>query len=490
MTEKEIQELARDFNNRREYIVPVIGEDLLCYVEDAQQSEKYAPDGSISLQQYLVDHLFVEKDPSMLSESERALKERMKEADWYYCLTLLGKKDDRFETKYINILRDPHVKLSYETGSFLEQNNFHLILTTLTTDIIERTVGDKQYNSIWYNLDWKANTSCSLEQPTVFHLMGNSNAFRFVKNENDLVEFLDKLLSIDHGPDGIFTQLTDKALMMLGCELPDWVFRLLLYRMDKNGFDGKKLGFWLEGPNTISNPQNDDNVIIKEMSSSQMDFLDQIRFQHLSDLKRILPLLTPGSDFNGNIRQHGYEYDIFLSYAGEDVGYKNAVARELKRQCPQLNIWAAPERTKQGGDYWIHIQEGIKKSRYFMPLISTGYLDKMLNPDPEYGKWLKEETNEAVAELERRNKNNKEKGKSPVMVYSLPVFDPRGKFYDTSVRHLCSITNTMIEKFANEEEHLLPPCMFLQKHMYDFQENDADCTFCTNEWGRYKEEIE
>lgn len=489
MTEKEIQELVRNFNNRKGYIVPVIGEELLCYVDDTHKDEKYAPEGCISLQQYLVESLLDDLKSSTPSDTLETLNTRMKEADWYYCLTLLGKRIDNFATKLTNILRDTHVKLSCELGHFLEQNHFPLILTTLTSKVIENTMGEELYNGVWYNFDWDPKIPFYIEQPTVFHLMGDSDGYLFVKNENDLVEFLDKLLSSDHGPVNVFSKLTDKALMMLGCELPDWVFRLLLYRMDKNGFDGKKQGFWLAGIGEMSELRKE-GVTPKEMSLSQMDFLDQICFQHPSDLKKILPLLTPESTTDVSSQQHGYDYDIFLSYAGEDVDYKNAVARELKRRCPQLKIWAAPERTQQGGNYWLHIQEGIKKSRYFMPLVSTGYLDKMLSLDPEYGKWLKEETKEAVNELERRNICNKEEGKSPVVVYSLPVFNPNGKFFDLSVNHLCSINNVSIEKYASEQTNQLPSSLFLQKHMYEFLVNNDDCTFCKNEWNRYKGEIE
>lgn len=485
MTEKEIQELVRNFNDRKDFIVPVIGEDFLFYVDDAHLNDRFAPEGSVPLQQYLVDNYLPD-----VTEQTKNIRDRMIEADWYYFLTLLDKTIKNFGTIYTNVLKDAHVKLSKEIVLFLEQNNFPFILTTLTTDVIERTVGDRQYKAMWYHTNWAPNTLYPIEQPTVFHLMGDSKSFSFVKNENDLVLFLDNLLSTEHGPNGIFSQLTDKALMVLGCELPDWVFRLLLYHMDKIGFDGKKQGFWFTGPEIMVGTPGQEKPLSREMTLSQLDFLDQIRFQHLSDLKKILPLLLPGSDTDDFNQRHGFKYDIFLSYAGGDVDFKNAVARKLQDQYPQLKIWAAPERTQQGGDYWENIQKGIQQSRYFMPLISFEYLAKMLSPDEEYGKWLKEETKEAVAELNRRNEKLSAEGQSPIGIYSLPVINAKGQYFDTNLHRPCPINNEVVEKFAEGDQPKLPPVLFLRKHMYEFLENSGQCTFLNNDWSRYKGEIE
>lgn len=74
MTEKEIQELVRNFNNRKGYIVPVIGEELLCYVDDTHKDEKYAPEGCISLQQYLVESLLDDLKSSTPSDTLETLR--------------------------------------------------------------------------------------------------------------------------------------------------------------------------------------------------------------------------------------------------------------------------------------------------------------------------------------------------------------------------------------------------------------------------------
>ena len=490
MTEKEIQELVRDFNNRKDSIVPVIGEEVLCYVDDAHLNDNYAPDGSVVLQEYLVDYMFSNVDASDLTEEDVVLKNRMKDADWYYCLTLLEKRFvTNFENDFVDIMKDPHVKLTYEVGRFLEQNNFSMILTTLTTDVIERSIESKHYKALWYDIDWNPKDPYLHNQPTVFHLMGNSGEYAFVKNENELVEYLYNLLSTEHGPVAIYSELIKKALMMLGCELPDWVFRLLLYRMDKKVFDGKKKGFWFTDIMHNDSPHQDDKPISDGMTLSQLDFLNP-RFPHLSDLKEILPKLTSGSDIIDSNQRHGYEYDIFLSYAGGDVDYKNAVTRELLRQCPQLKIWAAPERVKLGDNYWSRIQEGIRNSRYFMPLVSDEYIDKMLSPNQEHGEWLKKETNEAIAELKRRNEKLLVEDKPPLSIYSLPVFNPKAKFYNDKLHHMCSIDSGTIEKLADGNNPKLPPSLFLRLHMYEFNVKDENCTFRDNKWCRYKGEIE
>ena len=47
-----------------------------------------------------------------------------------------------------------------------------------------------------------------------------------------------------------------------------------------------------------------------------------------------------------------------------------------------------------------------------------------------------------------------------------------------------------LKKYASEQTNQLPSSLFLQKHMYEFLVNNDDCTFCKNEWNRYKGEIE
>ena len=493
MSEEEILTFVRRFNRRKQGLVPVIGMELLCI----RTSDSDFEGEPLNFQQFLVERFFTEDRSGLQADLYEKRRKELIEADFYYCLTLLSKLPG-FQDDYADLLSvDLNLAIDDSVLLFLQQNEFPLILTTIPSDIIERSLKEKQYQSIWYEPTWDPKDLIDFSHPIVFHLLGNADSNEWVKNEKGLVFFMSSLLSVDHTPTNVLNKdrLKIERMLVMGCELPDWVFRLLLVRLFVR-IDNSMLikdasnGYWMDDSDSAG--ENESEGRQRAISPSQSEFLQMINFRHLSELHKVMALLnaSSGSLKRGQLDNgHGYEYDIFLSYAGQDIDMKKAVLRELLRLNPELKIWSAPERTQVGGDYNERILEGIMKSRYFMPVVSDDYLDKLLSANPEHGVGLKFETQEAVKELERRNDARSKMGEPPLLTYSLPVYDPGARYYDKKADHSVKITNSILEKLSETENSQMNPELFKGKHMYEFVPNNRECSFYSRDWSECKTEL-
>lgn len=73
-------------------------------------------------------------------------------------------------------------------------------------------------------------------------------------------------------------------------------------------------------------------------------------------------------------RRDGQINDVFLSYASEDRAYALALKNELNKQ--NISVWIDVDEVKIGDTIIRTIEDGIKKSRFAILLISRAYMKK------------------------------------------------------------------------------------------------------------------
>lgn len=440
--------IINDMVLKRNSIVPIIGDDAIIYMSEYSSEE-------IPFQEFIVSE-FKKKYPYVkYPEADFiAMRER-----GYYGLSLLSQYyneqgrflDDFLDFVNINI---GHIRLRDEVVDFLVTYNFPIIVTTFCFDIIERQLQGKLegYKSIWYHLN-KENSV--LPPRCVYHIFGQAkDGSKWVWSEDRLLTFL---LSHNHdmyGAKGLtdFLKENEKKLFVLGCNLPNWLFRFL-WQPTQNGSNANmetKQGYWIHK----DKPEDSfDNFLKKKNFSADEQVKDILReATHLLKIE----LEREKEDCKLMIDLEN-QFDVFISYASEDRQIATAIFEALKNM--NVKVWFDDKGKGEilpGQKYREKIEDGIKRSAHFMPIITGNWMHKLTNTSS-----LKYETMKARDWLVECSKKDYD---VCLKDYSIPVI-----IKDSSYNGV-SITEAYIEQVANFG--VLPDMLFNGIDMITFDEKD------------------
>lgn len=449
-TPLDIEKYVEELIKYRDYLVPVIGDELF-YVEGED----------CTLHEFIAKCF--EKDfPAVamnVSEEERLLM-----CDGGYDgLTLLSHRynaDNNYESKYIGYIERyrNRIRLNDTIKEYMLKTRPNLIVTTSSFSLLEKELGLDKQSSFWYSIDdnqTKNKDSLSPKGIMVYHLFGDAEAPmpEWVYNDISLLKFIHCLHDKNSSPDGLTQYLKRRFLLILGCKLPNWFFQFILYPLNKEliiNKRGARQGFWLRDG-------NDEPLPLKS-------FLDGINFLSGEKMENVIAEVNKRLEVKvSSDDESDDDYDVFISHAGEDSELAIRIAEHLQHH--GLCVWIDRNRgngeTEKAGDYMVRIKHGIEHSRYFMPIVTSRYLQKCRQGD--FGKetdmavdWYKDDKNEC----------NSQDG---IKVYSLPVVIDQAS-YDTG-------------KLYN----ILPVELFGTNHYYTFTGNAGDGkeTFLNHPWANF-----
>ena len=106
--------------------------------------------------------------------------------------------------------------------------------------------------------------------------------------------------------------------------------------------------------------------------------------------------------------QHGFRFDVFVSYSRKDLDKAALLVEELKRLRPRLRVFFDQLELNPGAAWQQEIYEALDACRRFVPLFSPAYLDS---------KVCKEEFNIACY----RQRELEEPVIFPIYLYSAPL---------------------------------------------------------------------
>lgn len=293
----DIDKLASDFIDISSHIIPVIGDGAMYYNCDNDQT--------IPLLQYIINRFQKDFPQIQIPCNNRAD---------LFILTCISHEIDTsvFEGKYVRYINDARkakkIELDPLVLDFLTVFHFPVIITTSCFTYIEEAINKQlsssKYKPVIYNP--KDNNSNKLDN-SIYHLFGNAED-RFsdwVYNEDVLLEFLHNLHSSDHSCKNLREYIikSKSTMMILGCDLSDWLFRFLWYRM---GYPEKeRTGYWLN-----NNLNIELSYFLKNISYSSINTVNEF-LTKTTALKRkeiAEEIIYDKLD----------QYDLFISYAGED----------------------------------------------------------------------------------------------------------------------------------------------------------------------------
>ena len=433
---------------KRNSIVPIIGEDMIVYKRKGSGEE-------IPFQEFIFNE-FQKKYPHVTIDD--ATLTSMKERG-YYGLSLLSQfynEQGRFLDDFMDFVSKNAscIKLKDEVLDFLVTFNFPVILTTICFDILEQQLKGKieSYKSIWYRLNKENST---LPSRCVYHIFGQAkDGSKWVSDEDLLLTFLLSHNHKEYGATGLtdFLKENEKKLFVLGCNLPNWLFRFLWQptQVGRNSNLKTTQGYWINK----EKPEDSFENFLKKKNFSADEQVKEI----LVDATKLMQeeLKCEEEERNSMIDAEEH-FDVFISYASED----RQVASDIFEALKNLNVKAwFDDRGKgeitPGHPYWEKIKSGIKHSAHFMPIITGNWMHKLTNTSS-----LKEETymvRDWLAECRKEGTNNYLKAN-----YSIPVIIQNSIYNDEP------ITNEYVEQASR---WFLPKSLFDKIDMITFDEKD------------------
>lgn len=448
--------IISDMVKKRNTIVPIVGDDVIVYKEKDSGKE-------IPFQEFILRE-FQKKYPSV--EVSHADIVSMKERG-YYGLSLMSQYYERwFLDNFVYFVNENRasIKLKDEVYNFLVTFNFPIIITTVCFDIIEQQLrGEIEgYKSIWYKLNKE---NCTLPSRCIYHIFGQAkDGTKWVSDEDLLLSFLLSHNHKDYGAKGLTDYLkeNEKKLFVLGCNLPNWLFRFLWQPTQAGRMANLKTtqGYWI---NKEKPEESFENFLRKKNFSAD----EQVREILVDATKLLQEELQREADKRIAEIDAEEHFDVFISYASEDRQIAIAIFETLKNM--NVKAWF-DDRGKgeitPGSPYWEKIKNGIKHSAHFMPIITGNWMQKLTSTSS-----LKDETNMVRNWLVECNIDD-----SPTQLkanYSIPVI-----VKDSSYNGV-SITEGYIEQVAGFG--VLPTTLFNGIDMILFDEKNLS-VFEKIEW--------
>lgn len=260
----------------------------------------------------------------------------------------------------------------YETNALrnlLSIDKFKIILTTSFDDIAYSILKDTYGESSLLRLEYVRKTNgqdipLKTDKRILYHLFGKASSERhsFVLSEDDLLEFVHFWMDQSYRPKELSKRLSDKYILVIGCDYPNWLFRFFFHSlkyMPEQKVESKDNGLLADrnlDPELVS--------FLRRMDTSVHE--DAINF--INELCERWKKRKPS---NPCIIEDEYveEAEAFISYASEDYDTVAEIVNIFK-ELGYNKIWFDKKDLESGDKYERLIEYKIKKSRFFIPVLS------------------------------------------------------------------------------------------------------------------------
>lgn len=363
-----IRDIVDNIQNKEgNLIVPIIGQGVYQVKENGKV---------YSIQEYIIKTI-LENEAIPLQPTDDNIEEY---ANGYRGMTALSKlcKDNGLtllrQTKDIfkNKANSNIISMDPDVLTFLERGDFPLILTTCNFLWLEKhiTWRGNDYAVVPYRTGKDQDimtVNGHMEEPTIFHLFGYLGPDRnVVITEDDFLRYLHCIQDTNSRPDKLKKYLENKYILSLGCEIPDWTFRFLLYSLKEK--EGRLCGE--SGEDSF-----DGGALSKVMDDDLYSFLSAISYFPSQDINEFL------KDVNKQLEPEPEKKpSIFLSVNSEEYDLGEKVKQILS---PKFDVWFFKDNG--GSQYWKDIEEGICTCDYFIPLTTSITIDKMFDDKARIG---------------------------------------------------------------------------------------------------------
>lgn len=208
--------------------------------------------------------------------------------------------------------------------------------------------------------------------PAVFKLFGEASSLpQYALHEEDALEWLHALLSeTARLPDWVEHQIKDRPLLLLGCQMPDWMGRYLVRLASTTRLSQVKKQFFIVGSDIARHPDlmaffrtycGRTSVLVAEQEPAA--FVAELH-ERWRQRQPAAPVITP--DASAPATSAG---SIFISYVREDADAAGKLADAIAGIGG--DVWLDKRRLQPGDRWEAEILSGIRRGvRLFVPVIS------------------------------------------------------------------------------------------------------------------------
>lgn len=352
-------------------VVPIIGDNLIQVVsEDGQH---------INVREYVLKKLSerfesdtVCKDYSHVEELIREYNRRQRNA---------GDVTDIYYEIY-EILGRAEVTMPDFVKHMFRLCKFPLVLTTSYVRGIDKILGIPADKIKVYNKKITSDIKLSEQDgsaTTLYYLFGRLGMTKrsFKVTEDDLLDYLHCWHNSDTRPMKLGEYLSDKFLLVLGCDYPNWLFRFFWHSM-KN-FTIVPVSADMQGIVTVSAERADsDGELMNFLSRVQTsvfrkaeDFINEF-IERFEARREEWESGSVDDEEEEKLPADGERHDIFISYASEDYECAGRIAQKFKNL--GASVWFDKAELNSGEKYERCIAEKIQECKRFVPILSKSTL--------------------------------------------------------------------------------------------------------------------
>ena len=315
--------------------------------------------------------------------------------------------DNRYQTSELNQYSDIYASLtdlindnpkffSQEAENallykFLSVPYFTFVITTTFDPVVEnmmRKIHGDRLRVMYFRNDASRNDDLingeDMRRPTLFYMFGKAERkeHSFVVTDEDLLQFSQTWLRPnDSGckakPAMISNLLANRYLLVVGQDYQDWLFRFFWYAMKNENF-GKKMSGMLS---------------LKQEDKKLIDFLSRGNaFARIEpDQEKFVNKVVDGIETyeqNNNITRDVVPEtgtDVFISYSRGDNELVDILYKVMKSK--GLNVWYDHNSLHKGIDFMKQIENAIKNSTFFVPVLTPTILAQAHEEHPYRQEW-------------------------------------------------------------------------------------------------------
>ena len=352
--------ISDNIRENTKIIVPIVCDDVIEYITQSGES--------LSIQDFICEKCS-QTDENVLNAMRRNLFNGVS-------LYENGRNESFFlYNKIKEGVNDGSIRLKPFVKNFLSNGNFPLIVTTFGFPVIENELSKNKYSSIWYNPNYRNDIPFinSIQSHVVYHIFGGESNTSWVYNEQTLLKFIHSLHSGDYGAKNLSNYLhgdgskTIKRPLILGSNLPNWLFRFFIYPMYEEKI-AESNGYWL----SLDDIENELDQFL-----ARNKFLGQTNLRKENKGEQVLQAASIALEKSelGTKR----EPKIFVSYKREQNNseeYKTFM-RIINLLRQQGQVWLDTNEVSDGGNpYWAHIKDAVKNCDIFIPIVTERYLEE------------------------------------------------------------------------------------------------------------------
>ena len=293
-----------------------------------------------------------------------------------------GRKDNLY-LRLQTLLKDLAIEPPQALLDLAAIDAFDLIVSVSCDDLLQRALDQVRHGGEARTevIAFAPNRTADLAQPRgdsrrscVFQLLGRiSSSPDSVISDDDRLEFLHALQDDARRPKLLFDALRDNHLLLLGCQLPDWVARFFLRSVKSERLSAAEGGTVeiLVGQ-AAAQDESLAAFLTAFRPSAQVVAMDTEAF--ITELRQRWeaahpPGAAPAAAPDANATRGPGDGAVFISYSRHDGAAVRRLVDAL--QGAGIDVWFDSQELK-AGDAWAQaILQGIQNCSLFIPIVSA-----------------------------------------------------------------------------------------------------------------------